>query len=475
MNYQLIAPEILLALTASLLLGFGVTKTGNRAPLVRMIAIGLLLFYAVLGFLLGSQTGTAFKGAIIADGFSHYVKFFLGMAGAAALLLSKSYLETEKLDIFEFSVLLLYAVLGMGIMVSANSLLALYIGVEMQSLALYVMAAFNRDSLRASEAGLKYFVLGALSSGLLLYGITLVYGFTGSLNFYEIAAAIDPDNMSVGVIGGMVFILCGLAFKISAAPFHMWTPDVYEGAPTPVTAFFAGAPKFAAIALIARLVIEPFGGITDQWQQVIIALAVLSMFVGAIGALNQTNIKRLMAYSSIANMGFALVPLAAGGEAGVRGMLIFMSIYIVTVIGVFACILQMRIRDGMVENINDLKGLSQTNRSMAFVLCAFMFSLMGIPPLLGFFGKFFAFLPAFNAGLVWLVVLAVIASVIAAFYYLRIIKVIWMDEPENTFVGQPASLRWVASISAALIFVLVLPGFATRSQDWISIAAGSLF
>ena len=475
MNYQLIAPEILLAFTASLLLGFGFSKTKNRAPLVRNIAIGLLLLYAVTGFVLGSQTGTVFNGSIISDSYSHYLKFILGVAGAGALVLSKSFLETEKLDLFEFSVLLMYAVLGMGIMVSSNSLLALYIGVEMQSLALYVMAAFNRDSLRASEAGLKYFVLGALSSGLLLYGISMVYGFTGTMNFDGIAASISANGAGSGVIAGMVFILCGLGFKISAAPFHMWTPDVYEGAPTPVTAFFAGAPKFAAIALIARLLFEPFGGIADQWQQVIIVLAVLSMTIGAIGALQQTNIKRLMAYSSIANMGYALVPLAAGGEAGLRGMLIFMSIYVLSVIGVFACILQMRIRDGMVEQLSDLAGLSKTNRPLALLLTAFMLSLMGIPPLLGFFGKWFAFAPAFQSGLIWLGIFALVVSVIAAAYYLRIIKIMWFDDVDHEFVKAPTSLRAVSSLSGLLIILLVFPFTAIPVQGWIAQAASSLF
>ena len=390
-------------------------------------------------------------------------------------MFSKSYFQTEKLDRYEYSVLVLYAVLGMSIMVSANSLLSLYIGIELQSLALYVMAAFNRDSLRASEAGLKYFVLGAISSGLLLYGSSLIYGFTGSLEFGRIAEVVSAGT-TPGIIAGMVFLLCGLAFKISAAPFHMWTPDVYEGSPTPVTGFFAAAPKFAAMALIARLVIGPFGDIITQWQQVIIVLAVLSMFVGAIGALAQTNIKRLMAYSSIANMGYALVPLAAGTMAGVKGMLIFMSIYVITVIGIFACILQMRIRNGMVEQISDLAGLSKSNKSLAIILSMFMFSVMGIPPLLGFFGKLFAFLPAMEAGLTWLVVLALIASVIGAFYYLRLIKTMWFEEAENEFVQAPKTLRGLSTISVLLVFPLfLLPFLAVRSQGIIAQAAASLF
>lgn len=472
---SLFAPQLLLAVTASLLLGFGVSKDQDRSIIVRHIAVGLLVLFAFIGLLLGRPSGEAFKGALLINDYSHYLNMFLGLSAAAALMFSKSYFQTEKLDRYEYSVLVLYAVLGMSIMVSANSLLSLYIGIELQSLALYVMAAFNRDSLRASEAGLKYFVLGAISSGLLLYGSSLIYGFTGSLEFDRIAQVVS-EGTTPGIIAGMVFLLCGLAFKISAAPFHMWTPDVYEGSPTPVTGFFAAAPKLAAMALIARLVVGPFGDIITQWQQVIIVLSVLSMFVGAIGALAQTNIKRLMAYSSIANMGYALVPLAAGTSAGVKGMLIFMSIYVITVIGVFACILQMRIRNGMVEQISDLAGLSKSNKTLAIILSLFMFSVMGIPPLLGFFGKVFAFLPAMDAGLIWLVVLALIASVIGAFYYLRLIKTMWFEEPENEFVQAPKTLRYLSTISALLVFPLfLLPFLALSSQGLIQKAAESLF
>lgn len=473
--FPFILPELLLALSASTLLGFGFSKTSDRAPLVRYIAIAILVVYAFSGFILGMPSGEIFGGALVYDAYGHYVKLFLGLAGAATLLFSQSYLVPEKLDQYEYSVLILYATLGMSVMVSSGSLLTLYIGVELQSLALYVLAAFNRDSLRASEAGLKYFVLGALSSGLLLYGMSLVYGFTGTLGFDQIAASISEDGLSSGIVAGMVFMLCGLGFKISAAPFHMWTPDVYEGAPTPVTGFFAGAPKFAAIALIARLLVGPFGGIEGQWQQVIIVFAVLSIAIGAFGALRQTNIKRLMAYSSIANMGYAMVPLAAGGEAGIRGMLIFMSIYLITVIGIFACILQMRIRDGMVEQISDLSGLSKSNQSLAVILTAFMLSLMGIPPLLGFFGKLYAFLPAIDAGLIGLVIFALVGSVVAAFYYLRIIKLMWFDESEQDFVEVPRSLRFLSGSAALLVLVMIIPYFALPAQGVISQAAASLF
>ena len=471
-----ILPELFLAVTASLLLGFGLSKTKDRSSLVRYIAIGVLVIFAFLGFILARPAGTSFSGLLLNNDFSDLLKCIIALSAAAALLLTQHYFQSEKLDRYEFSVLTLYAVLGMSIMVSANNLLSMYIGIEMQSLALYIMAAFNRDSLRASEAGLKYFVLGALSSGLLLYGASLIYGFTGSLDFETIRASIEASGATNGVVTGMVFLLCGLAFKISAAPFHMWTPDVYEGSPTPVTGFFAAAPKLAAMAIIARLITVPFGEITGQWQQVIIVMAVLSMVVGALGAIVQTNIKRLMAYSSIANMGYALVPLAAASVAGVQGMIVFMVIYIITVIGVFSTILQMRLRDGMVEQISDLAGLSKSNPGMAISLTIFMFSLIGIPPLLGFFGKLFAFLPAIEAGLVWLVVIALIASVIGAFYYLRLVKVMWFDEPEREFVTPPASVKIISLIAVLLICpLLIIPGISGAMLGFAETAAQALF
>lgn len=462
-------PELFLAVTASFLLGFGLSKTEDRSTVVRYISAAILVIFGLMGYALDRPAGTSFSGLLYNNDFSDFLKAIIGLSAAAALLLSKHYFQSEKLDRYEFSVLTLYAVLGMSIMVSANNLLSMYIGIEMQSLALYIMAAFNRDSLRASEAGLKYFVLGALSSGLLLYGASMVYGFTGSLDFETIRASIELSGPTSGVIAGMVFLLCGLAFKISAAPFHMWTPDVYEGSPTPVTGFFAAAPKLAAMAIIARLLVVPFGDILGQWQQVIIVLAVLSMVVGALGAIVQTNIKRLMAYSSIANMGYALVPLAAGTIAGVQGMLIFMVIYIITVIGIFATILQMRLQNGMVEKISDLSGLSKTNPGMAICMTMFMVSLIGIPPWLGFFGKLYAFTPAVESGLIWLVVVALLASVISCFYYLRVIKTMWFDEPTREFVKAPRIVRVIAVVAV----FLVIPAFIIPGTG-VSIAATSL-
>jgi NADH-quinone oxidoreductase subunit N len=459
---SLMAPELLLATqTIFVVLVTLLVKDEKQADVMRVVAIIMLVIFALIGFLLGRPQGLAFNGMLRVDDFGHYAKLIIGLGAALALIFTRPYFKAEGLDRFEFSVLMLYAVLGMSIMVSANNLLALYIGLELQTLALYIMAAFNRDSLRASEAGLKYFVLGAISSGLLLYGASLIYGFTGHLDFDGIATVIADDGMSVPIIGGMVFMVCGLAFKISAAPFHMWTPDVYEGSPTPVTGFFASAPKFAAMALIARVLFGPLEGAFDQWQQVIASIAIISMFVGAVGALSQTNIKRLMAYSSIANMGYALVPLAAGTAFGLQGMLIFMTIYVITSIGVFSAILQMRIRNGMVEQISDLSGLAKTNRGMAIVMTVFMFSLMGIPPLFGFFGKVFAFLPAIQADLWWLVVAALIASVIGAFYYLRVIKTMWFDEPTVEFIDAPASLRYITTGVALILGLLVFFGVFT--------------
>jgi len=474
---SLMAPELLLAAQTIIVVVMSLLVKGEKqADVMRWIAIVMLIAFALIGFVLGRPQGLAFNGLLKVDDFGHYAKLVIGLTAALALIFTQSYFKAEKLDRFEFSVIMIYAVLGMSIMVSANNLLALYIGLELQALSLYIMAAFNRDSLRSSEAGLKYFVLGALSSGLLLYGMSLIYGFTGHLDFASIASAIQTSGVNGGLVGGMVFMMCGLAFKISAAPFHMWTPDVYEGSPTPITGFFASAPKFAAMALIARLLFGPLEGLFDQWQQIVASLALVSMFVGAIGALSQTNIKRLMAYSSIANMGYALVPLAAGTMFGLKGMLIFMTLYVITSIGIFAAILQMRIRNGMVEQISDLSGLSSTNRPMALVLTIFFFSLMGIPPLMGFFGKLFAFWPAVDAGLWWLVVAALVASVIGAFYYLRIIKTIWFDEPAQDFVEAPRELRWITTASAlAVLLLFLMPFVLIPAQSLLESAASALF
>lgn len=475
-NMTFIFAEIVLAVSGLVLLLVGAFGGARGVSIVRYLAIAAILLFALSGVVISGQ-GEVFGGAFISDAFSQYVKALIGFTSAAALWFSRSYFKAEGIDKFEYSILMIFAVLGMGIMVSAGNLLSLYVGLEMQSLALYVMAAFNRKSLRASEAGLKYFVLGALSSGLLLYGISLIYGFTGTLGFDDIAKHIgDVDANKTGIVTGLVFLLAGLAFKISAAPFHMWAPDVYEGAPTPVTGFFASAPKLAALALITRIVVGPFSAMQNEWQQVIVVLAVLSLIVGTFGALTQTNIKRLLGYSSIANMGYALVALAAGGVEGVTGLLIFMTIYLLTVVGTFACILQMRTTDGMVEKIQDLGGVSKSNMTLAVLLTALMFSLAGIPFFLGFFAKWFAFLPAYNAGLVWLVVVALLASVIAAFYYLRVIKTMWFDEQEHVFVKAAPALAILSTLSAIVLMAgWMMPFLLAPARALIDTAANSLF
>jgi len=475
-DIQTVLPEILLSVYAmAALLGAVYTTKDDAASLLTWVTSGVFVLLAVWIGINGDGTTPAFGGMFVDDAYARFAKIVILVSAAAVLLMSENYMQERGLLRFEYPLLVALAVVGMMVMVSAGDLMALYMGLELQSLSLYVVASLRRDSLKSTEAGLKYFVLGALSSGLLLYGASLVYGFAGTTLFSGIIAS-TADGVSLGMLFGIVFLLAGFAFKVSAAPFHMWTPDVYEGSPTPVTGFFAAAPKLAAMAIIARLIVVPFGDIVGQWQQVIIVLAVLSMVVGALGAIVQTNIKRLMAYSSIANMGYALVPLAAGTVAGVQGMLIFMTIYIITVIGVFATILQMRLRNGMVEKISDLSGLSKSSPGMAICLTMFMVSLIGIPPWLGFFGKLFAFYPAVESGLIWLVVIALLASVISCFYYLRIIKTMWFDEPTREFIKAPRTTRAIALIAVLLVLpVLILPGISGGGIGLAEAAAQALF
>ncbi len=471
-----LSAELIVTLSALILLLVGAFAKSHGTNVVRYGAIAAMLAFAFIGLVFNGN-GSSFDGAFISDGFSRYLKLLIGLSAAAALAASIPYLKLKKIDYFEYSILMLFAVLGMGVMVSAGNLLTLYVGIELQSLALYVLAAFNKDSLRSTEAGLKYFVLGSLSSGIMLYGISMIYGFGGSISYEGIAQYLaNTETVSSGLITGLVFLLAGLAFKISAAPFHMWTPDVYEGAPTPVTGFFAAAPKLAAIALITRLVVDPFAALEFEWKQIIVILSLLSLIVGTFGALTQRNIKRLMGYSSIANMGYALVALAAGGAAGVSGLLIFMSIYVITVIGIFACILQMQTREGMVENIDDLGGLSSDNMPLALSFTGLMFSVAGMPFFLGFIGKWFAFAPAVNNGLTWLVVIALLTSVIAAFYYLRIIKVIWFDEKAAEFVEPSRFLITLSLVTSGFLAVaLLLPWVLAPARQIIEAATQSLF
>ncbi|XBQ15604.1 MAG: NADH-quinone oxidoreductase subunit NuoN [Oceanicaulis sp.] len=452
-------PELILAIGAMALLMLGVywKNAEAGAKLVMRLATGLLVVAAGAAvFTATGEPADLFFDAFSVDAYSLYAKTAVFLAAAVALILASRYLETERLLKPEYPVLITLASLGMAFMVSADDLMTLYLGLEMQSLAVYILAAFNRDSLRASEAGLKYFVLGALSSGLLLYGASLVYGFTGSTSFELIAVAAAEEGTNIGLLFGMVFVISGIAFKISAAPFHMWTPDVYEGAPTPVAAFFATAPKLAAMALLSRVLFEAFGPLVDDWRQIVIVIAILSMAVGAFGALMQTNIKRLMGYSSIGNVGYALVGLAAGTQLGVWSVLLYMTLYVVGVAGAFAVILSMRRAEGMVERIEDLAGVAQTRPVLGLSMTALMFSIGGMPFLVGFFGKLMVFYAAASAGLVWLVVVALLFSAVSIAYYLRVVKVMWFDEPQGEFQPAPGGVAFV-SRAAGLATVALVP------------------
>jgi NADH-quinone oxidoreductase subunit N len=457
-NLWPVLPELTLAVGALALVLLGALKGEKVARLVNMLAIALLVLVAVFVLAQGTLRVTVFGRAFVVDEFARFMKLLTLTGSVAAMLLSLDYMKREKLEQYEYGILVVLATLGMMMMISANDLIALYLGIELQSLALYVVAALNRDNAKSSEAGLKYFVLGALSSGMLLYGASFVYGFTGSVSYEEIAkAAQGPQGL--GVIFGLVFVMAGLAFKISAVPFHMWTPDVYEGAPSPVTAFFAGAPKMAAMAMTVRILVEAFPGITPQWQQIVSFIAICSMLLGGFAAIGQSNIKRLMAYSSIGNMGYGLVGVAAGSLSGVEGVLIYLAIYLAMTLGVFACVLAMRTPAGRPETIEDLAGLSRTNPGMALILAALLFSLIGIPPLAGFWGKFYVFTAAVNAKLFVLAVIGVLASVVSAFYYLRIIKIMYLDQPATAFVPMADGVKFVLGLSGAFILLVgLMPG-----------------
>ncbi|MDZ7627236.1 MAG: NADH-quinone oxidoreductase subunit NuoN [Parvularculaceae bacterium] len=469
-------PELMLAIGAMALLVAGVFLGDKHARLISSASIALLIAtLLVVAAMSGWEERTVFSGAFRIDAFSTFVKMLVLAAAALAIMMSDKYLAGEQLGRFEYPVLVVLAAVGMLLMASANDLIALYLGVETQSLALYILSAFHRDSRRSTEAGLKYFVLGALSSCLLLYGASLVYGFTGSTQFDAIASVSGQAGKNVGFIIGLVFLISGLAFKVSAAPFHMWTPDVYEGSPTPVTAFFAAAPKLAAMALFARAMVTPFEGVTDQWAPILAILAVASMAVGAFSAIVQTNIKRLMAYSSIGHMGFALIGLAAGTEQGVKSTLIYMAIYLVMTVGAFACILLMRRRGGMTETIDDLAGLSRTNSGLALIITILFFSLAGVPPMAGFFGKFFVFQAAIEADLVWLAVAGAVLSVVSAYYYLRVIWIMWFNEPAPVFEREQGSRLGITAFVSAILILPVLPVFMGQLASVAERAAAALF
>ncbi len=466
-------PELLMAVGALVLLLVGIVVNKEKSALVSWLAIGLLAATAVL-VVTQPADGVIFNGLFIADSFARYMKVLVLGGAALALILGLSNAEENGIHKYEYSILAVLATLGMMVMVSANDLMSLYVGLELQSLALYVMAAIKRDDSRASEAGLKYFVLGALSSGMLLYGASLVYGFTGHTNLSEIVIAIANEGRSVGLIFGMVFLLAGVAFKISAVPFHMWTPDVYEGAPTPVTAFFAMAPKVAAMTLMVRLVVDTFAPMTSDWQQIVVFLSIASMVLAAFAAIGQKSIKRLIAYSSIGHVGFALVGLSSGTQVGVEGVAIYMAIYVGMTVALFACLLSLRTEKGYVETIDDLAGASKARPFVAAVMAIVMFSLIGLPPLAGFFAKWQVFLAAIEANLYVLAVIGMLASAISAFYYLRVVKVMYFDEPKDEFVAVPGELNFIMGVFGFLIvtyFFTVGNPLSTLAHN----AAGSLF
>ena len=458
-TYAPALPEIAVAIGALLILMLGVFRTS--APTADYVAgaLAIVVLLVAAKFVLSApDRAVLFDGAFIVDGFGRFMKLLVLGGSVLVLIMSLGELARAKLLSSEYVVLLLLSVLGMMLMISAGSLIALYLGLELQSLALYVVAAIDRGNVRSSEAGLKYFVLGSLSSGMLLYGASLIYGFTGSTDFSAIAAAAHggATAASVGLTIGLVFLLVGLAFKVSAVPFHMWTPDVYEGAPTPVTAFFAAAPKLAAMALLMRVLLTAFPGIAPQWQQIVVFLSIASMLLGAFAAIGQTNVKRLMAYSSIGHIGYALIGLAADSEAGTQSVLVYLAIYLFMTVGAFACILSMRNKLGPVEDIDSLAGLAKTNLPMAFVLAMILFSMAGIPPLAGFFAKFYVFAAAIKAGLYPLAIIGVLASVVAAYYYLRVVKIMFFDEAQQEFVPAEQGTRFVMVIAGLFVLLFVL-------------------
>ena len=472
-GYQLlpVLPELVLAVGAMALLMVGAYRGVRVTGLVVVLALILMVTVGVLELTLPAGKLVTFNGSFIVDDFARFLKILALIGSSATLILSTEFLADPSRRIFEYAILVLLSTLGMMILISAGDLIMLYLGLELMSLALYVVAASNRDDIKSTEAGLKYFVLGALSSGMLLYGASLIYGFTGTVSFAGIAAAAKTG--SIGIVFGIVFLLAGLCFKVSAVPFHMWTPDVYEGAPTPVTAFFASAPKVAAMAVFTRVALTAFPGIMPQWQQIVVFVSIASMALGSFAAIGQKNIKRLMAYSSIGHMGFALVGLAAGTAEGAQGVLVYVAIYVAMTLGTFSVILAMKRNGQHVEKISDFAGLSRTNPMLAFFFAMLLFSLAGVPPLAGFFGKFYVFVAAIKAGLFTLSVIGVLTSVIGAYYYLSIVKVMYFDEPLTQLDPVRVELRAVLAVAGLFnIFFFVYPG---PLVSMATVAAKSLF
>ncbi len=472
MNPAVALPEIVLAILAMVILLAGVMRKREAFVLCTIAALAACAITAVL--VLGVKSQSGFGGLFVSDAFAKFSKLLILGGTALCAMLSLDYNPRQQIARFEFPVLMLLSTVGMMVMASASNFMTLYMGLELQSLAIYVLAAFARDELRSAEAGLKYFVLSALASGLLLYGISLTYGFAGTMDFGRVAQAItDPSGVSTGLIVGIAFIIAGLAFKLSAVPFHMWTPDVYEGAPTPITAFMSTAPKVAPFVLLMRVLLGPFGHVAIQWQPIIMLVAIASMLLGSFAAIAQTNIKRLMAYSSIGHMGYALIGLASGSQTGVRGVLVYLLTYVVMSAGVFACIIAMRRKGLAVENIADLGGLAKNDLVLASVMAVFMLSMAGVPPFAGFFGKFFVFEAAVNAGMWTLAIIGVLTSVVALFYYLRVIKVMFFDPTEAAFDKRSGALSFVALSTGLFTTVFII--FLLPFVDAASSAAKALF
>jgi NADH-quinone oxidoreductase subunit N len=464
-------PEIVLAVGAMVLILMGAFRGDRSTGAISGFAVMLLIAAGMLVAVMPAETVRTFGGSFVLDPYARYFKLLVLIGSAVTVVMSSEFLSTPDRQRFEYPVLIVLSTTGMLMLISAADLIALYLGLELMSLSLYVVAAIDRDRLKSTEAGLKYFVLGALSSGMLLYGASLIYGSTGSVTFAGISQGAVAGG--IGLTFGLVFLLAGLCFKISAVPFHMWTPDVYEGAPTPITAFFAAAPKVAAMAVFVRVATTAFPTVGAQWQQIVVFVSIASMALGSFAAIGQTNIKRLMAYSSIGHMGFALIGLASGTVDGVQGVMIYMTIYVAMTLGTFACIIAMKREEGPVENIADLAGLARTKPGVAFLLAMMMFSLAGIPPLAGFFAKFYVFLAAVNAGLYALAVIGVVTSVVGAYYYLSIVKVMYFDEPAPAFVPMRGELGVVLAVTG--LFVLLFFVWPAPLVDAASAAAKSLF
>ncbi|AHC73554.1 NADH-quinone oxidoreductase subunit N [Candidatus Endolissoclinum faulkneri L5] len=452
------SPEIFLVISALTLLMAGLFMSTNSLKIISYSTIIILLLTAIL--VIQSENTLAFQGLFISDNFARFIKIIIILGAVFSILISFEHLKRSENNLFEYPLLILFTTLGMMLMTSANDLILLYMSVELQSIALYVIATIQRNTLKSTEAGLKYFVLGALSSGILLYGCSIIYGFTGTTSFNGIATFLSTNrSTSPGLIIGLIFLISGLAFKVSIAPFHMWTPDVYEGVPTPVTALFALAPKVAALALFLRVMIDPFRDLLISWQPIIAFLSIVSVLIGGLAAIMQTNIKRLMAYSSIAHMGYSLIGLASGNETGVTSVLMYLTTYTFTIIGTFSGILCMRRNDSPVENISDLTGLSDTHPIMALALMIFMLSMSGIPPLAGFFGKWFIFMSAIDADLYLLAAIGILSTVISAFYYLRIIKIMYFEEaiePLDAIIDKKSQLALCGSAMIIVFFFLFI-------------------